>query len=154
MVSVPVVETPEVGGVPTLDALGLGEPDDPAAGAHTHVVVEVAADGVDECFLPNSALQPPAAKNTPTTTARTATPAAACASRWRRLRSLAARRACCRSSLARASIRSRSLEATWCSLSTTNAAALSCDNVLDDQVEAPGCGGSARTQPARVYGQS
>jgi hypothetical protein len=44
------------------------------------------------------------------------------------LRRLAARRACCRSSLARASIRSRSLEATYCYLSTAGATVVSCDN--------------------------
>ena len=117
ILSVPVVGTPDVGGVPTLAGLALA---DAAAelGAQTHVVAESAAVFV-ALLLPNSAFQPPAAKKTPTAITRTATPAAVWAWRWRRLRRRAARRACCRSSLARASIRSRSLEATCCYLSTT-----------------------------------
>ena len=118
ILSVPVVGTPDVGGVPRLAGLALA---DAAAvlGAHTHVVLESAAAVFFALLVPNNAFQPPATKKTPTAITRTATPAAVCAWRWRRLRRRAARRACCRSSLARASVRSRSLEATCCYLSTT-----------------------------------
>ena len=76
ILSVPVVGTPDVGGVPTLAGLALAEA---AAelGAQTQVVVESAAVFF-ALLVPNNAFQPPATKKTPTAITRTATPAAVC----------------------------------------------------------------------------